>query len=334
MKLQLTSRRIAVSLGIALSLVATGCGSSGGGASRATTISYGGVQEQGASGYASALLQGYFDREGLKFSPTWATSGAVLLQGLVGGDFQVANIGPSQLYAAIENGACARVLRPTEGAAYGLIAQPKLHLNRELPYPAVLEQMKGRTIGIAARGAAQELVLRKLLKDAGLNPDSDVTWLAIGAGATATAAFAAEKVDILMSVSQIEENLQANGTKFDKLLNLSGPDSVLGTFWQAIAAANCKWADHHPDTVMKFCRALNRGFDALANDPAAGPKAFAYVKMGSDLGHPTRLWEKYKTPVIRIPAFNEQNWAYQARFTPDNYTPDFSKYVVDGCATA
>ena len=46
------------------------------------------------------------------------------------------------------------------------------------------------------------------------------------------------------------------------------------------------------------------------------------------------LWETYKTPVIDIPALTEQNWRYQSRFTPNNDTPDFSRHVVAGCASA
>jgi len=325
-------------LAAAAVLVVTACSggspSNGSPSAELTKVSFIGVQEQGATGYAAAEVQGAFAAQGLDFAPTWATSGTVILQGVVGGDFEVGNVGPSQLYAAIENGVCARVLRPTEGAAYGLIARPELHLDVGLPFPDVLRQLKGAKIGVAARGASQELVLRTLVKEAGLDPNTDVTWLAIGSAATALTAFTSGQVDVAMSYSQLEANLRATGAGFDKVLVLAGSNTPLGVFWQAVAVANCDWADRHPDTVMKFCRALNQGFTSLVNDHDAGPKAFAYVKMGSDLDESAALWETYKTPVIDIPPLTEQNWRYQARFTPDNYAPDFSDHVVEGCATA
>jgi len=226
------------------------------------------------------------------------------------------------------------VLRPTEGAAYGLIARPDLHLDVHRPFPDTLRQLKGLRIGVAARGAAQELVVRTLLKEAGLDPNTDVTWLAVGSPATALAAFTSGQVDVVMSYTQLEVNLRAAGASFDKVLVLSGSDTPLGVFWQAVAVANCAWADSHPDTVMKFCHALNQGFASLANDRAAGPKAFAYVNMGANADEAASLWETYKSPVIDIPPLTEQNWRYQSRFTPNNYTPDFSRHVVAGCATA
>jgi NitT/TauT family transport system substrate-binding protein len=311
---------------------AAGCGGSS--ESRTAAVSFVGVRDQGATGYAVAELEGFYAQQGLTFSPTWATSGTVILQGLVSGDFDVANVGPAQLYGAMRNGACVRLLRPTQGSAYGVIAQTGLEVDTTLPYPEVLTQLRGRTIGVAARGASQELVLRSLLTDAGLDPDTDVRWVAIGAGATAASAFASGKVDAAMSYPQFEVNLEAGGTAFDKLVDLAGPNTPLGEFWQSVAVANCDWADDHHDTVMKFCHALNQGFRALDQQPDAGPRAFAHLGLGSDPHQARSLWDRYRTPVVDIPSLNAENWEHQAAFTPDGTAPDFSEHVVDGCSTA
>ncbi|MEU4563678.1 ABC transporter substrate-binding protein [Actinoplanes sp. NPDC023936] len=325
-------RRAVALLMAAILLGIAGCGDSG--ESRTPVVSFGGVRDQGATGYAVAELTGFYAYQGLRFSPTWATSGTVLMQGVVSGEFDVANLGPAQLYEAVRNGACARVLRPTQGAAYGVIAQTGLGLDTTLPYPEILTQLRGLTVGVAARGAAQELVLRSLLADAGLNLDTDVTWVAIGAGAAAAATFASGTVDVAMSYPQLEINLRAGGTAFDKLVNLAGPDTPLGEFWQSVAVANCDWADDHPDTVLKFCHALNQGFTALAQQPDAGPQAFAHLGLGSDPEQAKSLWDRYRTPVVDIPPLTEENWHHQAEFTPTGTAPSFSEYVVDGCSTA
>ena len=54
-------------------------------------------------------------------------------------------------------------------------------------------------------------MLRTLLKEAGLDPNTDVTWLAIGSPATALAAFTSGQVDVAMSYTQLEVNLRAAG---------------------------------------------------------------------------------------------------------------------------
>ena len=43
-----------------------------------------------------------------------------------------------------------------------------------------------------------------------------------------------------------------------------------------------------------------------------GPKAFAYVKIGSNLDESAALWKTYKGPVIDIPPLTEPNWRYQS----------------------
>ena len=61
-----------------------------------------------------------------------------------------------------------------------------------------------------------------------------------------------------MSYSQLEENLHGNGPCFDKLLDLTGPGTPLGEFWQAVAVANCGWADSNPDTLLNSATRVPR----------------------------------------------------------------------------
>ncbi|GID32542.1 ABC transporter substrate-binding protein [Paractinoplanes brasiliensis] len=308
-------------------LVAIGaCGSPA-----SATVAYGGIRDQSAAAFVAADLGGFTAEAGLTWSPTWATSGTVILQGLVSGDFDVATLGPAQLYGALRNGACARVLRPTQGAAYGVVARPGLRLDTTRPYPGVLTQLRGKTVGVPARGAAQELVLRSLLTDAGLNPDTDVTWVAIGAGPAAVTAFTSGQVDAAMSYPQLEMNLRAG---FDKLVDLAGPESPLGAFWQSVAVANCDWADKNHETVLKLCHALNQGFQELARNPDAGPRAFVHLGLAPDLDQARTVWQKHRYPVVTVPPLTEENWDHQAKFAAGATAPDFSEHVVDGCATA
>ena len=64
-------------------------------------------------------------------------------------------------------------------------------------YPAVMQDFKGRKIGVTARGSAAEFQLVDLLKGAGLKSD-DVTIVAVGAPNTAFPAIANKQIDGLM----------------------------------------------------------------------------------------------------------------------------------------
>ena len=168
--------------------------------------------------------------------------------------------------------------------------------------------------------------------EAGLDPNTDVTWLAIGSPATAMAAFTTGQVDVAMSYSQLEVNLRAAGAGFDKLLVLAGSDTLLGVFWQAIAVANCDWADSHPDTVMKFCRALNQGFASLVDDPEAGRRPSPTSRSGRTstsrphCGRPTRI---RSSTSHHSPSRTGATRAGSLRTMKPDLPP-----VVQGCATA
>ncbi len=61
-------------------------------------------------------------------------------------------------------------------------------------YPAVIRDLKGLKLGMTGRGASTDFTLRFLLKEAGLDPDKDVTIIATGGVPTTLAAL--QKGDI------------------------------------------------------------------------------------------------------------------------------------------
>src|SRR4029077_12658614 len=52
--------------------------------------------------------------------------------------------------------------------------------SRDKGYPAIMNDFKGKRIGVAARGSSNEKYFNAMLKDAGLKPQ-DVTYVAVGA---------------------------------------------------------------------------------------------------------------------------------------------------------
>jgi NitT/TauT family transport system substrate-binding protein len=95
---------------------------------------------------------------------------------------------------------------------YAWLKQPDYKApNLGKPYPENIKDFKGAKIGISTRGSEVELFTRVLLSDAGLDPDRDVTWVPIGFGQTAIAAFEAKQVDIIVSIEPVQTILQSRG---------------------------------------------------------------------------------------------------------------------------
>jgi NitT/TauT family transport system substrate-binding protein len=71
--------------------------------------------------------------------------------------------------------------------------------NVDAGWPASIEDLEGAKIGVTQRGASVELVMRYLLDKAGLDPDKDVTWVAVGTPPTALPALEQGQIDVLVA---------------------------------------------------------------------------------------------------------------------------------------
>lgn len=80
------------------------------------------------------------------------------------------------------------------------------------PFKSV-KDLKGKKIGIAAMGSAATNFGKALASEAGLNPATDVTFIAVGSGAQAVGALNNDAVDALIFSSQETTKFEANGFK-------------------------------------------------------------------------------------------------------------------------
>lgn len=122
------------------------------------------------------------------------------LQALIGNSIDVA-LAPIEVVAsAALRGA---KLRTVAGSAVSNIFQIDAGSSLKLPhetqgYPAVMQDFKGRKIGVVARGSATESFFAWLMQQAG-HQATDVTYVAVGAPNTAFAALRAGQVDAIVS---------------------------------------------------------------------------------------------------------------------------------------
>src|SRR5262249_38217429 len=91
------------------------------------------------------------------------------------------------------------VVGHSQNNLYTLLVRSDVPLpNRAAGYPAVMRDIKGLKVGVTARGAATEIQTRALLAGAGMNPDTDGTFVAVGATATSYPTMMAKQIDAAM----------------------------------------------------------------------------------------------------------------------------------------
>lgn len=146
-----------------------------------------------------AAANGYCDKNGVKCELKTIPAGPLGIQTLMAGDIDVA-FGPSEVVIQAANkGADLKIIgNAARDNIFFLMAGAHTETpNAAKGYPAVMADLKGKKIGVTARGSGAEFQLLDLLKGAGLSA-SDVTIVPVGAPNTALPAIANKQIDAVM----------------------------------------------------------------------------------------------------------------------------------------
>ncbi len=151
--------------------------------------------------------------------------------------------------------------------------------NKEKGYPAVIHDLKGKTIGVPAIGSDGHNFARRFLRDAGMNPETDATFLAVGLGPEALAAFKAGQLDAVMAIEPVQSVLVGQGGKV--LLDLLSDRTVeeFATWTSSTYESTREHANANAEMMRRF--------------QTAQEEAIAYLKDPARHKRVAEIWSKY-----------------------------------------
>lgn len=218
-----------------------------------------------------AREKGWCEAAGFKCELQFVNTGPLGIQALIGGSIDVAEVPIDVTTAAVLRGSKVKVVA---GAAVSnlfmiLAAKDTALPNESQGYKAIMTDLKGKKIGVSARGAATETMFSYLLQQAGMQP-TDVTYVAVGAPNTAYAALANKQVDA--AVSWEPAGIQCDLTKMCKAVWRSA-DAETPPVFKSMYGANTSYVmrteqiDKDPKLVEAFVKVMQQA-SAYINDPA------------------------------------------------------------------
>ena len=166
----------------ALTLLATGCGSDGGGGD-GDSVSFGYIPDfNGASLLAIAEDQGLWEEEGLSADYETFTTGPIQVQALGSGDLDFGYIGPGAMWL------------PASGRADIVALNTLTYADRVIAQPGIgsIQELRGKRVGVVD-GTSGEMVLNLALQEAGMSKD-DIEAVSMDA-ATIVSAFVSGEID-------------------------------------------------------------------------------------------------------------------------------------------
>ena len=147
-----------------------------------------------------AMAHKLCEKHGIRCEQRVIPAAPLGVQTLLSGDIDVAFGPPEVMVQAANKGADLKIIGNGARTAIFFVAAGN-HLetpNAAKGYPAVMQDFKGKKIGVTARGTGAEFQFVDLLKGAGMSA-ADVTLVAVGAPNTALPALANKQVDAVMA---------------------------------------------------------------------------------------------------------------------------------------
>lgn len=198
---------------------------------------------------------GYFKDQGLDVTFVTYKDGPLALMGLLNGDAQFCIIGFEPVLMAYEKGQESKVILTT------LTSQPYLFASR--PGLTSLGEFKGKVVFGGMPGSAPYFFVKTALRNAGLNPDKDVTFASLEYGAELAALTKGDIDGAFVRATREPQVLEAGA---HILVNATDPEQHRAIYGSdRYEAMNVQVTDayikEHPEVVQAFANAV---FKAMA----------------------------------------------------------------------
>src|SRR5262245_13554219 len=146
--------------------------------------------------------RGFFKKQGLDVKLLTVRQSDVIIAATVANELNFMDIIPTAILASVRGLPISTIAVVLKRAPYVLIGQPNLRSAAEL---------KGKKIGVSSVGGMSAYLVREILARNGLNPDRDVTFLAIGGTSARSAALFGGTIDAALVVAPDNYPLERKG---------------------------------------------------------------------------------------------------------------------------
>ena len=264
---------------------------------------------------------GFFDKNCLNVSFQVVNSGPAGMAQLESGSLDISDSAFDNVLIARNRGLPVRIVAGVSSLIpYSLVANKDLQLSSS-GYPAVMNDLVGKKIGVYARGSGSENFVKTLLRGAKVNPES-VTFVAVGGAPSQLAGLQNNAVDAVIMADPAQEIAVQTGIgKYvvDLRVPNTGPDvikNLKGSF--EVTVTSEAFIRDHPDVLAHYVKAMGeaakwtrnpanfaaleklmRGRVSLSKDMANGDELFTKL---------VKLYAQYSSAALprqSLTAWNE-----------------------------
>lgn len=242
--------------------ITAGCGSSGSDAAADGELASIVVAEQGKAGLTTGAVAyladelGYFKEEGLEIKEyVEVTKGSDAISGMLSGAVQVSHIGADGIVAASQGGGVVGIAANTDASIWTVVASADVKS---------WDDLKGKTIALGSTSDITRPVFDSLAEQAGLDPQEDLEYVALGATPQRIAAVSnGQAAATIATYPSAQTVIETGLTDLGFAPEGGTPPRLMTTDIEASKA----WTEEHPDQVVGYLRAIAKARDYM-KDPA------------------------------------------------------------------
>jgi NitT/TauT family transport system substrate-binding protein len=209
---------------------------------------------------------GYTREEGLTFTPVAVGTNSNAQIAVDKGDVEFAVGTPSFQFPLFAKGQLPPIVNYYEYTypyKWDIAVSPDSAIQR-------YEDLKGKKIGVSDLGTTDYPVTRAALQNIGVDPDKDVSWIAVGAGVSAGVALQRGVIDALAYFDTGFGQIDAAGIPMRMLPRPATVPLIGGLFISGMA----NFLKENRKICIGFARAVNKASEFLLANAEAGAHAF------------------------------------------------------------
>jgi len=209
---------------------------------------------------------GYTKDEGLQFTPLALGTNSNAQIALDKGDVEFAVGTPSFQFPLFAKGQLPPIVNYYEYTypyKWDVAVKPESGIQK-------YADLKGKKIGVSDLGTTDYPVTRAVLQNNGIDPDKDVTWIAVGAGVSAGVALQRGVIDALAYFDTGFGQIDAAGIAMRMLPRPNNVPLIGGLY----ISSTEKFLKENRKVAVGFARAVNKASEFLLANPEAGARVF------------------------------------------------------------
>jgi NitT/TauT family transport system substrate-binding protein len=202
-----------------------------------------------------AEANGYFEEEGLEVEWALYDDGPIAFQGMHSGDSQFCLLSQEPVLKAQQEGLESTFIYSVlDTRLYGFVSNPEIK---------EVADLKGKVVFAGMQGSAPYSFVSSILREAGLDPEKDVTFVNMDYGASMAAL---EANQIQASYINVDNRIEVQAMDVNILVDTSNEvDSAKylksDVFPGEIICATTKYVEENPETVQAFVNAISKATD-------------------------------------------------------------------------